>query len=88
MTNSDMNQVDDALDSELRSKITEHLQVKDANGEHIGTVDHLDGDRIKLTRVGSPDNKHHYIALSEVRSADDVAVYLEKARADLQMQSE
>ena len=88
MTNSDMSQVDNALESELRASITEHLQIKDANGEHIGTVDHLDGDRIKLTRTDSSDNQHHYINLSDVKSADGVAVYLEKARADLQMQSE
>ncbi len=88
MTNNDMSQVDNALDSELRAAITEHLQVKDANGEHVGTVDHLDGDRIKLTRTDSSDGQHHYISLSDVKSADAVAVYLDKARADLQMQSE
>ena len=88
MTNNDMSQVDKALDQELRDAITEHLQVKDANGEHVGTVDHLEGDRIKLTRTDSEDGKHHYINLSDVKSADQVAVYLEKARADLQMQSE
>ena len=88
MTNNDMSQVDTALDQELRASITEHLQVKDANGEHVGTVDHLDGDRIKLTRTDSSDGQHHYINLSDVKSADAVAVYLEKTRADLKMQSE
>ena len=51
-------------------------------------MDHLDGDRIKLTRTDSNDGQHHYINLSDVKSADAVAVYLEKARADLKMQSE
>ncbi|WP_293911927.1 DUF2171 domain-containing protein [Deinococcus sp.] len=88
MTNSDMSQVDTAMERELRASITEHLQIKDANGEHVGTVDHLDGDRIKLTRTDSSDNKHHYIALSDVKSADGVAVYLQKARADLKIKSE
>ncbi|AZI43458.1 DUF2171 domain-containing protein [Deinococcus psychrotolerans] len=88
MTNNDMSQVDNALDQELRDSITEHLQVKDANGEHVGTVDHLDGDRIKLTRTDSSDGQHHYINLSDVKSADQVAVYLEKAKADLKMQTE
>lgn len=87
MTNNDMSQVDNALDQELRNSITEHLQVKDANGEHVGTVDHLDGDRVKLTRTDSEDGQHHYINLSDVKSADAVAVYLNKARADLDMQT-
>ncbi|MDB5045456.1 MAG: hypothetical protein JWQ08_1506, partial [Deinococcus sp.] len=64
-------------------QITEHLQVKDINGEHVGTVDHLDGDRIKLTKNDSPDGQHHYVSLADVRSADEVAVYLSKTRAEL-----
>jgi hypothetical protein len=45
-------------------EIREHMEVIGADGVHIGTVDHLDGDRIKLTRkdsgVGHEDH-HHYI---------------------------
>ncbi|ADV68352.1 DUF2171 domain-containing protein [Deinococcus maricopensis] len=80
-----LNQIDDRLMQELRERITEHLQVKDVNGEHVGTVDHLEGDRIKLTRTDSRDGQHHYIDLSDVRSADDVAVYLDKARDQLHL---
>ena len=88
MTNNDMGQVDKALDQELRDAITEHLQVKDSNGEHVGTVDHMDGDRVKLTRSDSVDGQHHYLNLSDVKSADAVAVYLEKPRAELDFQTE
>ncbi|MGI8747358.1 MAG: DUF2171 domain-containing protein [Deinococcus sp.] len=79
------NQIDDRIMQDMVGRITEHLQVKDLNGEHVGTVDHLEGDRIKLTRSGSPDGQHHYVQLSDVRSVDDVAVYLEKSRDDLQL---
>ena len=29
--------------------VREHMEVIGADGVHIGTVDHVDGDRIKLT---------------------------------------
>lgn len=44
--------------------IREHMEVIGADGVHIGTVDHLDGDRIKLTRKDSGvahEDHHHYI---------------------------
>ncbi|MFB9994273.1 DUF2171 domain-containing protein [Deinococcus oregonensis] len=83
MTDSDLQTLDDKAMESLRAQITEHLQVKDINGEHVGTVDHLDGDRIKLTKSDSPDGEHHYVQLSDVRSADEVAVYLSKTRDEL-----
>lgn len=46
------------------SNITEHMDVIGADGVHIGTVDHVDGDRIKLTKAdsGSHGDHHHYIS--------------------------
>jgi hypothetical protein len=44
--------------------IHEHMEVIGADGVHIGTVDHVEGDRIKLTRADSGighDDHHHYI---------------------------
>jgi hypothetical protein len=44
--------------------IREHMEVIGADGAHIGTVDHKDGDRIKLTRKDSGqkhEDHHHYI---------------------------
>lgn len=44
--------------------IREHMEVIGADGVHVGTVDHLDGDRIKLTREDSGmahHEHHHYI---------------------------
>ncbi len=44
--------------------IREHMEVIGADGVHIGIVDHLDGDRIKLTRKDSGQahqDHHHYI---------------------------
>jgi hypothetical protein len=45
--------------------IKEHMEVIGADGVHIGTVDKVEGDRIKLTRKdsgeGSHKGHHHYI---------------------------
>lgn len=46
------------------SRIREHMEVIGADGVHIGTVDHVEGDRIKLTRKDSGvahEDHHHYI---------------------------
>ncbi|WP_216319631.1 DUF2171 domain-containing protein [Deinococcus aestuarii] len=81
------NQIDDRIDQNLRERLEaqgEHMQVKDMNGEHVGTVDHVEGDQLKLTRTDSPDGQHHYVPLSQVESMDDVAVYLNVSRDQVQ----
>ena len=47
-------------------QIAKHQEVVDAQGNHVGTVDHIDGDRIKLTKADSADGQHHYVSLSQV----------------------
>ena len=64
------------------SEIREHMEVRDAVGVHVGTVDHLDGDRIKLTRNDSSDGQHHYVPLSAV-SRVDAHVHLNQTAAAL-----
>ena len=48
------------------SQIKEHMEVIGADGVHVGTVDHVDGNRIKLTKKdsgeGSHEGHHHYIS--------------------------
>ena len=50
-----------------RDDISEALEVIGADGVHLGTVDKVDGDRIKLTKTdsgqGSHEGHHHYISL-------------------------
>lgn len=53
------------------SQIREHMAVKGSDGQHVGTVDRVEGDRIKLTK-SDPDagGQHHYLdvgAVSEIR---------------------
>ena len=44
------------------SSIREHMKVVGSDRQPVGTVDHVEGDRIKLTR-GDPQagGRHHYI---------------------------
>lgn len=44
------------------SKIQKHMNLIGADGVHVGTVDHVDGDRIKLTKIDSVDDRHHWIS--------------------------
>lgn len=63
-------------DGQFADRIAKHQEVVDAGGNHVGTVDHIDGDRIKLTRQDSADGEHHYVALSEVAGIESGRVRL------------
>ena len=54
------------------SQIKEHMEVVGSDGEHVGIVDHLDGERIKLTHHDSnADGKHHFLPLSAIAKVDE-----------------
>lgn len=90
MTQNDPQQageITSRIEQNLRERLEaggEHMQVMDVNGEHVGTVDHVEGDQLKLTRKDSPDGQHHYVPLSQVESMDEVAVYLNVERGAIQ----
>ena len=64
-------------------KITEHMEVIAADGIHVGTVDHMDGEsRIKLTKSDSDDGKHHLIPINWVDHVD-AHVHLTKNSDDV-----
>jgi len=62
------------------SAIREHMEVIGADGVHVGTVDHLDGDRIKLTSKdsgeGAHKGHHHYISTGLVAEVEGDKVRL------------
>ncbi|MDB5722427.1 MAG: hypothetical protein JWP15_3045 [Alphaproteobacteria bacterium] len=75
------------------SEIKEHMEVIGADGVHVGTVDHVDGDRIKLVKAdsGEGDHKghHHYISLGLVAEVEDDKVRLSATAANaLQFEEE
>ena len=74
------------------SAIKEHMEVIGADGVHVGTVDHVEGDRIKLTKkdsgaqvaegTGSHEGHHHYISGGLVAEVEGDKVRL-SANADV-----
>jgi hypothetical protein len=62
------------------SQIKEHAEVIGADGVHVGTVDHMDGDRIKLTKSDSGDGSHkghhHYISKGLIATVHDNTIRL------------
>ena len=68
------------------SAIKEHMEVIGADGVHIGTVDRLEGNRIKLTKrdsgEGSHKGHHHYVPAALVAEVEGERVRL-SANADV-----
>jgi hypothetical protein len=67
-------------------RIKEHMEVIGADGAHVGTVDRVDGSRIKLTKKdsgeGSHKGHHHYVPLGLVADIEGNKVRL-SANADV-----
>ncbi len=68
--------------SAFGAEIVEHMPVLASDGSHVGTVDHHDGDRIKLTKSDSPDGQHHFIPTSWIDHVD-THVHLTKSPTDV-----
>ena len=68
------------------SQIREHMEVIGADGVHVGTVDHIEGDRIKLTKAdsgqGSHQGHHHFIGKGLIAEVEGDTVRL-SANADV-----
>ena len=64
------------------SAIKEHMEVIGADGVHVGTVDHVEGDRIKLTKADSGDGKHHYLPAGLVAAVEGDTVRLSATAAN------
>ncbi len=69
-----------------RDDIREHMDVIGADGVHVGTVDKVEGDRIKLTKAdsgqGSHEGHHHFNSLGLVAGVEGDTVRL-SANADV-----
>ena len=73
------------------TQIKEHAEVIGADGVHVGTVDSVDGDRIKLTKADSGQGEHaghhHYLSLGLVADVEGDTVRL-SANGDVAVQLE
>ena len=70
--------------NDIAAQIREHMEVIGADGVHVGTVDHVDGDRIKLTKRSSSSGMegethkghHHFLSLGLVAEIEGDKVRL------------
>lgn len=66
--------------------VREHMEVIGADGVHVGTVDRIEGDRIKLIKAdsgeGGHQGHHHFISRGLVADVEDDKVRL-SANADV-----
>ena len=69
------------------SDIKEQMEVLGSDGQHVGTVDHLEGsDKTKLTKSDAKSGgKHHIISLALVDHIDR-HVHLNKSAKDVMAQ--
>jgi len=68
------------------AEIKEHMEVIGADGVHLGTVDKVEGHRIKLTKKdsgeGSHKGHHHYIDRGLVAGVEGDKVRLSASGAN------
>lgn len=69
----------------MNHEIKENMEVIGADGVHVGTVDRIEGDRIKLKKrdsYGMQEGHHHYIEIGFVAGVEGDKVRL-SANADI-----
>ena len=60
-------------------EVREHMEIIGADGTHLGTVDRVEGDRIKMIRADSGiahEGHHHYIPAGLVAEVEGDRVRL------------
>jgi hypothetical protein len=56
------------------------MKVIGADGRSIGSVDKVEGDKIKLSKSGSADSQHHFIDMADVAEIKGDEIRLTKDR--------
>ena len=62
---------------QMLGQVAEHMHVVGSDGEPVGTVDKVRGDRIVLTRKDSPDGRHHAVSCVMVDKVEGDRVILD-----------
>ena len=62
---------------DLSTHIREHMEVVGSDGQHVGTVDHLEGNKVKLTKSDpASGGKHHYLEADAIDHVEQDKVCL------------
>lgn len=66
------------------SQIKEHMEIKGVDGGHIGTVDRVEGDRIKLAKSDpASGGVHRYMDLAQVQEVKYGCLVTSKAAQEI-----
>lgn len=61
------------------ANIREYMEVVGSDGKHVGSVDRIEGDRIKLTKSDAFANgQHHYVPFEAVDRVETKRVRLKE----------
>ncbi len=68
--------------------IGEHMEIVGSDGQMVGKVDKVEGDRIKLTKDSDPHGMghHHYLPVSAVQSTQGGKVMLQMSGSEAKQQ--
>jgi hypothetical protein len=69
-----------------KSDIKEHMEVLGSDGQHVGTVDYMEGSDIKLTKSDPKSGGQHHLIPTDWVDHVDRHVHLKKSSTDAQAQ--
>jgi hypothetical protein len=62
---------------DISAHIEEHMEVVGSDGKHVGTVDHMEGNQLKLTKSdAAAGGKHHFLGLDQIDHVEQGKVCL------------
>ena len=65
------------------SQIREHMEIRGSDGGHVGTVDRVEGNRIKLTKSDAmAGGEHQHMDLAAVSEVKDGYLVVTKSAAE------
>lgn len=70
------------------SQITKDMEIVGSDGQHVGTVDGVDGQQIKLTKNDSPTGNHRFLQMGTITAVRDGKACLSMSAADAKKQLE
>ncbi len=59
-------------------RIKEHMEIANSEGVHVGTVDEVVDDKIKLTKSDSMDDMHHFLMIDDIEEIAENRIVLKK----------
>jgi hypothetical protein len=52
-------------------QIKQHMEIVGNDGQHVGIVDRVEHDELRISKTDPPDRLHHFLPLANVEYVDD-----------------